>query len=206
MALARRTRNGEMGGSVAVRVPELAVGVFIVAASIGGAIFWQRSVEAGTAVLVTSRDLVRGEVLSDADVSQVILTTTSDIALIRASAAAQVLGRRVTVDLARDTPLTPALLSSTGVIGAFDGLVGLTVALSSAPGELAAGDAVRVFTVDLTATGDSVVTEVPGPIEIWEVSSPDPLSSDRAITVKAPLDSITRLVGSDEVHLVKVVG
>jgi hypothetical protein len=194
-----------MGGSSAVRIPELAVGVFIVAASIGGAIFWQRSVEAGTAVLVTSRDLTRGEVLSDGDLSQVVLTTTADIALIRASAAAQVVGRRVMVDLVRDTPLTPGLLSTTGAIGPLEGLIGLTVSLSSAPNELAAGDAVRVFTVDLTATGDNVVTEVPGPIEIWEVSTPDPLSSERAITVKAPLDSTTRLVGSDDIHLVKVV-
>lgn len=206
VALARRSRSGGMGGSASVRVPELAVGVFIVAASIAGAIFWQRSVEAGTAVLVTSRDLRRGEILDDGDLSQVILTTTGEIALIRASAVSQVIGRRVTVDLGRDTPLTPALLTSTDTLGLLEGLVGITVALSSAPIDLAAGDGVRVFTADLTVTGESIVNEVPGPIEIWEVSTPDPLSSERAITLKAPLDSISQLVGSIDIHLVKVVG
>lgn len=204
--MAGRSRKGEADGLIAVRIPELAVGLFIVAASIGGAIVWQRSVEAGTAVLVTSRDLARGEVLDDGDLSQVVLTTTSDIALIRASAAQQVVGRRVTVDLVRDTPLTPAFLTVTGSIGPLEGLVGLTVALSSAPAELSAGDVVRVFTIVVSDIGESVVSEVPGPIEIWEVSTPDPLSSERAVTVKSPLESIPLLVGTNEIHLVKVVG
>jgi hypothetical protein len=194
-----------VNGSASVRVPELAVGAFIVAASIAGAIVWQRSVEAGTAVLVTSRDLARGEILDDADLSQVILTTTADISLIRASAMSQVVGRRVTVDVERDTPLTPALLTSTAAMSSLDGLVGVMVAPSSGPTELAAGDAVRVFTKELEVTGETLVSEVPGPIEIWEVSTPDPLSSERAITLKVPLDSTTVLVGADEVHLVKVV-
>ena len=189
-----------------IRVPELAVGLFIVAASIGGAVFWQRSVEAGTAVLVTSRDITRGEVLSAVDLTEVVVTASADIALIRSSAAEQVLGRRVTADLRGGTPLIPAFLSSTGSVGPLDGLVGLMVRLSSAPVELAAGDFVRIFTVETTLEGESRIEEVPGPLEIWEVSTPDPLSSERAITVKSPLESIPKLVGREHIHLVKVVG
>lgn len=189
-----------------IRVPELAVGLFIVAASIGGAVFWQRSVEAGTAVLVTSRDITRGEVLSAVDLSEVVVTASADIALIRSSAAEQVVGRRVTADLRGGTPLIPAFLSSTGSVGPLDGLVGLMVRLSSAPVELAAGDFVRIFTVETTLEGESRIEEVPGPLEIWEVSTPDPLSSERAITVKSPLESIPKLVGREHIHLVKVVG
>lgn len=188
-----------------IRVPELAVGLFIVAASIGGAVFWQRSVEAGTAVLVTSRDITRGEVLSAVDLSEVVVTASADIALIRSSAAEQVVGRRVTADLRGGTPLIPAFLSSTGSVGPLDGLVGLMVRLSSAPVELAAGDFVRIFTVETTLEGESRIEEVPGPLEIWEVSTPDPLSSERAITVKSLLESIPKLVGRENVHLVKVV-
>jgi hypothetical protein len=189
-----------------IRVPELAVGLFIVAASIGGAVFWQRSVEAGTAVLVTSRDITRGEVLSAVDLSEVVVTASADIALIRSSAAEQVVGRRVTADLRGGTPLIPAFLSSTGSVGPLDGLVGLMVRLSSAPVELAAGDFVRIFTVEMTLEGETRIEEVPGPLEIWEVSTPDPLSSERAITVKSPLESIPKLVGREHIHLVKVVG
>lgn len=189
-----------------VRVPELAIGLFIVAASIGGAVFWQRSVEAGTAVLVTSRDIGRGEVLSAVDLAEIVVTASADIALIRSSSAEQVVGRRVTADLRSGTPLIPAFLITTGEVGPLDGLVGLTVRLSSAPLELAAGDFVRIFTAETTLEGERKVEEVPGPLEIWEVSTPDPLSSERAITVKSPLESIPRLVGREEIHLVKVVG
>ncbi|MEN9803018.1 MAG: hypothetical protein RLZ37_2143 [Actinomycetota bacterium] len=193
-------------GVSTVRVPELAVGLFIVAASIGGAVFWQRSVEAGTAVLVTSRDIGRGEVLSAVDLSEIVVTASADIALIRSSSAGQVVGRRVTADLRSGTPLIPAFLTTTGNVGPLDGLVGLTVRLSSAPVELAAGDLVRIFTVETTLEGEMKIDEVPGPLEIWEVSTPDPLSSERAVTVKSPLESIPRLVGREEIHLVKVVG
>ena len=119
--------------SAAVRIPELAVGSFIVAASIAGAFLWQRSVESGTAVLVTARDVLRGEVLTESDVSRIVLTTTGDIALIRASAATQVVGARVTADLRRGTPLTPDLLASTRVIGPLEGLVGFTITPAGAP-------------------------------------------------------------------------
>ena len=76
---------GQSGGrssfasrSAAVRIPELAVGSFIVAASIAGAFLWQKSVESGTAVLVTARDVLRGEVLSESDLSRIVLTTTGE--------------------------------------------------------------------------------------------------------------------------------
>ena len=188
-----------------VRVPELAVGLFIIAASIAGAVFWQRSVESGTSVLVTSRDLVRGAVLSESDLTEVIVKTTGEIALIRSSATPQVLGRRVTSDLKSGTPLIPAFLTQTGIVGPSDGLVGLTVPLSSAPVELAAGDTVRVFTIESTIDGETVVDEVPGPLYVWEVSTPDPLSNERAVTVQNPLESVSLLVGHDDIHLVKVV-
>lgn len=203
------TSTGHLAGHrtiSAVRIPELTVGLFIVAASIGGAVFWQRSVESGTAVLVTSRDVDRGDVLTENDISEVIVKTTGDIALIRSSATPQVVGRRVTADLSRGTPLTPGFLSQFVGIGPLDGLVGLTVRLSSAPVELAAGDVVRVFTIDSTLEGELTVDEVPGPLFVWDVSTPDPLSSERAVTVKSPLQSIPRLVGREEIHLVKVMG
>lgn len=188
----------------AVRVPELAVGLFIVAASIAGAVFWQRSVESGTAILVTSRDVARGSVLTLDDISEVTVKTTGDIALIRSSAAPQVVGRRVIADLRSGTPLVPAFMSLAGVLGALDGLVGLTIRQSSAPSELASGDVVRIFTVVTNFEGEVVVDEVPGPLIVWDVSVPDPMSNERAVTVKSPLPSIPLLVGREQVHLVKV--
>ncbi len=204
VTLTDRIRAKEHGGSASVRVPELAVGLFIVAASIGGALLWQRSVESGTSVLVLTRDVRRGDVLSRTDLSQVILTTTGNIALIRAAAVDQVIGRRVTVDVLRDTPLTPAILTQTAILGPLEGLVGFTVSVATAPVELAAGDSVRVFTAAPSVDGGLVVQEVPGPIRIWNVSTPDPLSSERAITVQSPAESIPSFVAAEKIHLVKV--
>lgn len=198
--------HGESTTISPVRLPELAVGIFIVAASIGGAVFWQRSVEAGTAVLVVARDVRRGDVLTRNDLAEVVLTSSADIALIRSSAVNEVVGRRVTADVKSGTPLVPAFLTTTGILGTLDGLVGLTVQPSSAPVDLVSGDVVRIFTVEETLDGETRVDEVPGPLEVWNVDEIDPLSSERAITVRLPLESIPSLVGRERIHFVKVVG
>lgn len=206
MPILRSNNRDGLERAPSVRVPELAVGIFIVAASVIGALVWQRSVEKGTPVLVTSHSIPRGHVLSSADLSTVVVTSTADIAIIRSSSTAQVVGMTSTVDLMAGTPLTPAVLSSLAVLGPLEGLVGLTVTLARAPGELSRGDFVRVYSVDSTGDGGSDVREIPSLVQIWDVSTPDPLSNERSVTVRVPLEAIGSLVGRDEIHLVKVVG
>ena len=131
----------------AVRTPEVAVGLLIIAVCVIGAMMWGRSAVTGTRVLVVSRDLSRGDVIDETDLSTVSLTSASDIALLPASVAAEVVGMRTTVDIESGSPLTSAQVSAASELRPGEGLVGLTIAPGESPDELSSGDAVRLLKI-----------------------------------------------------------
>lgn len=187
-----------------MRIPELAVGVLIVAGCVLGALVWQRSIERGTAVLVASRDLRRGQVLVEDDLSAVVITSDRPLSLLRVSSASEVVGMRLRADLPTGTPLTATLVADVEPIDSRHGLVGITVSNAEAPFDLMAGDVVRLVTVDDDIDGARIVEVVDVLASIWEISAPDDIEGRRSVTLRLPIDSVLAPHGHDELHLVKV--
>lgn len=187
-----------------VRLPELAVGVLIVAGCVLGALVWQRSIERGTAVLVASRDLRRGQVLSNEDLSAVVITSERPLALLGISSASEIVGMRLKADLPMGTPLTPTVVVDVEPIDSRYGLVGITVSNAEAPLDLMAGDVVRLVTVDDDIDGSRMVDVVDPVATVWEISVPDDIEGRRSVTLRLPVDAVVAPLGHDEVHLVKV--
>lgn len=187
-----------------VRIPELAVGVLIVAGCVLGALVWQRSIERGTAVIVAGRDLKRGQVLSNDDLSAVVITSERPLALLGISSASEIVGMRLKADLPMGAPLTPTLVAEVEPIDSRYGLVGITVSNAAAPLDLMAGDVVRLVTVDDDIDGSRVVNVVDPAATVWEISAPDDIEGRRSVTLRLPVDAIVAPLGHDEVHLVKV--
>lgn len=187
-----------------VRIPELAVGVLIVAGCVLGALVWQRSTERGTAILVAGRDLRRGQVLSEEDLSAVVITSDRPISLLRVSSASEIVGMRLKADLPIGTPLTPTHVADVEPIDSRDGLVGIAVNNAEAPLDLTAGDVVRLVTVDDDIDGSRIVEVVDLIATVWEISAPDDIEGRRSVTLRLPVDAVVALLGHDEVHLVKV--
>ncbi|NDE58127.1 MAG: hypothetical protein EB010_01735 [Acidimicrobiia bacterium] len=82
----------------AVRTPEVAVGALIIALCVVGAMAWGRSAVSGTSVLVVKNDVRKGAVLDADDLSTITLTSSDDIALVRASSLNDAVGRRAAVE------------------------------------------------------------------------------------------------------------
>ena len=188
----------------AVRTPEVAVGLLIIAVCVIGAMMWGRSAVTGTRVLVVSRDLSRGDVIDETDLSTVSLTSASDIALLPASVAAEVVGMRTTVDIESGSPLTSAQISAASELRPGEGLVGLTIAPGEAPDELSSGDAVRLLTLTRNADGSTSSIVETTSFEVWSVSEQDPLDGSRVVTLKVTVDGATALLGREEIRLMKV--
>ena len=210
---AYRQRLSGMGNSLTaglqrkgVRIPEFAIGLLIVCVCIIGAFMWQNSDATGTKVLVTSQDLKRGHEIQASDLSTITLTSSDDIALLQSSAAADVVGMRVSTDVVAGSPLTSSQIISVDPLSSTEGLAGITVTKSQAPANLAAGDNVQVIAVDSQSDGTNLTTAVDSKIQVWEISEPDELSGDRSVTLRVAITSVNELVGHDELHLVKVVG
>jgi hypothetical protein len=187
-----------------VRIPELAVGVVIVAGCVLGALVWQRSTERGMAVLVAGRDLRRGQVLTEEDLSAALITSDRPLSLLRVSSASEIVGMRLKADLPIGTPLTPTHVADVEPIDVRYGLVGITVSNAEAPLDLMAGDAVRLVTVDDDMDGSRIVEVVDLIATVWEISIPDDIEGRRSVTLRVPIDAVIAPLGHDEVHLVKV--
>jgi len=187
-----------------VRVPELAVGLLIVSACILGALLWQRSVERGTPVLIAGRDLERGQLITNADLSAVVVTSDEPLRLLKASAASQVVGLRVLTDIPEGTPMSVSQLSPVEPVDARHVLVGVTVTASQAPLDLIAGDSVRLVSVNSEVDGSRRVEVLLQLAQIWEISNQNDFDSRRSVTLRLPIDSASLALGHDELHLLKV--
>lgn len=196
-----------MKSASGVRIPELAIGSAIVLACVAGALLWSSSAEgAGTRVVVAAHDLERGHVISASDLADVEITTDSEIALLSSTLSDQLVGLRVTTDVAAGAPLTEGQLGRRAPLDASDGLVGVVVALDEAPAELAAGDRVDVVAVSHEADGSIVRERLPMTVDVWDVAPADEMTGERSITLRVSLASAADIVGFDEIHLVKVGG
>ncbi len=209
---AYRQRLSGMGTSLTaglqrkgVRIPEFAIGIFLVCICIIGSFMWQNSDAAGTKVLVTSRARQRGHENQASDLSSITLTSSDDIALLATSSATAIIGMRLTTDIEAGSPLTPSQLISVEPLTPTEGLAGITVTKSQAPADLTAGDNVQVIAVDSQSDGRNLTTSIAAKVQVWEISQPDELSGDRSVTLRVVIASANELVGHDELHLVKVV-
>lgn len=187
-----------------VRVPELAVGVLIVAACVLGALLWQRSVEKGAPILIAGRDLTRGQVVTDDDLAAVVVSSDEPLRLLKASAAPQIIGMRLLSDIPVGTPLSMTQLSRVEPVDERHALVGITVTLAQAPIDLLAGDSVRLVSVNSEVDGDRRVEVMAQRAKIWEISLQDDLAGLRSVTLRLPIDSASSVLGHDELHLMKV--
>lgn len=191
-------------GNSRVRVPELAIGLLIVSACVLGALLWQRSVEKGATILTASADLKRGQLISDADLSAVVVSSDQPLRLLKVSAATQVVGMRALVDIPMGTPLSMTQLSAVEPVDARYALIGVTVTLAQAPLDLMAGDKVRMVSLNREVDGTRLVEVLVAVAQIWEISPQDDLDGRRAVSLRIPIDSASLALGHDELHLMKV--
>lgn len=189
-----------------VRVPELAVGVLIVTGCVLGALLWQRSIERGTAVLVAGRDLQRGQVVSESDLSAVMISSDRTLVLLRATTAEQVVGMRVLVDIPAGTPLNPTQVSEIEPVDSRHALMGVTVTAREAPLDLAAGDTVQMVVMTTEVDGNRRADVLEKTAVVWAITSPDEIDGGRSVTLRLPIDAMAVSVGHDVLHLIKVNG
>lgn len=188
-----------------VRVPELAIGLFVIAAAVTVSVVLNTDDSEGTGVLAVNRAIERGEIIDTSDLTVVTLTADQDIALLSTRLAEEVVGMRAAVDIDAGTPLSSSHLFDVVPLSSADAVVGIVVDDSVAPNELVVGDTVRVVFLDSSLEDGDVVTTLPTLAEVWTVSSPDGLSSERSVSLRVPRLVADSFVGHDEIHLVKVV-
>lgn len=188
-----------------VRIPELAIGVFVIAGAIAVSVILNTEEDSGTGVLAVGQDVARGQVIDAADLTVVSIDADRDVALLASELSANVVGMRAAVAMEAGTPLSSSHLVSVSPLSRREALVGLVIDDSRAPADLAPGDLVEVKFLDTSLENGDVVSSLPNVAEVWSVSVPDDVMGERSISLRIDRVLGESFVGHDEIHLVKVV-
>ena len=140
------------------RLPELVLGIFLVAGCALGAVLLAASGRERTPVLALRHDVARGAVLSEGDLETVYVGSDSPIVYLREGNDEQVVGRAALADLKAGTLVTAEQFApQTDVLSAGDGALGLTLEAHEMPSVgLVPGDLVTVIAEDEAGGGASV--------------------------------------------------
>ena len=188
-----------------IRVPELAIGIFVIAASVAVSVVLNTDDDTGSGVLAISQPVERGQVIAADDITVVSISADQDVALLATELSGQVIGMRAAVDIEAGTPLSSSHLTGVEPLSPADAVVGVVVDDSRAPADLAPGDLVHVVFLDTSLENGDVVSALPNVAEVWAVTAPDDIMSERSISLRIARQLAEAFVGHDEIHLVKVV-
>ena len=188
-----------------VRMPEIVLGVLLVATCAMGALLWQRSVDQTITVVAAARPIARGSIISAADVrgAQVGGETSG---LVRGDDARLIVGRIALVDIEQGVPFTSALVTDAAPLGPDEALTSMALSPGQMPTDLAPGDHVRlVVTAAPDATGVTETNMLESEATVWTIASgTDGLST--VVTVRGPLDLSTAVAAASKVQLARVEG
>lgn len=209
------------------RLPEVVLGVFLVAGCALGAVLWQKSADTTTTVVVAGRRISRGSVIGAGDLrgAQVGGETS---AMIAGQSAHALLGKIAVIDIDVDVPITPTLLTDARALAIDEALTSMALAPGHLPPDLATNDTIRIVVTGPSAavggsggsggsggTGGSGATGGGGggaidvtllldqPAVVWSVDkSPDGVST--IVTLRGSLSLSTAIAAADEIRLVRV--
>jgi hypothetical protein len=197
-----RANPAAVGGR-RVRLPEVALGVFLVAGCALVAVVWQRHANAAVAVVVAAHPIARGDDLVAADLG--VAELSGDTApFVPVAGADALVGQVALVDVAAGSPLTADVLSPRPALTPTEALSAVAVAAGDAPPDLRPTDQVRVVVATTPSGSGDVSTVVLDELAVvWSVDeAPDGQST--IVTLRGSLSLAQTTAGAGRVHLARV--
>lgn len=189
-----------------VRLPELAIGLFVMVAFALGAVLWHlNSVEKSPALAIAA-NVERGETITSNDIRVVYVASDDMLATLGEGQMSQVVGRVALVDLPTGALLTRDLVADAVVIETGDGVAGLSLEPGQYPAlGLAPGDIVNVVRAGEDSTGEDTDTVIARGATVFAVED---LASDRKLvsimTTEADAEAVASAAGGGSLRLVLV--
>jgi len=164
------------------RLPELTIGLLLVALGALVVVLWTSSATARVPVLAVARDVDPGTALAAGDLRTVDVAVDADVPLLRAERAPEVVGRRTRTGLAGGTLLSEGLLVDEAPVAGGSSVVGLDLAPGQFPSpDLRTGDVVKVISAP-TDRGEPAAVLVER-AEVFSAGPPDENDGSRLVSV-----------------------
>ena len=198
-------RTSASPGKRSVRLPEVVLGVLLVAGCAFGAVAWQQSSNKTMTVVVASRAIARGTVIGIEDLRGAQIGGETN-AMIAGENARDVLGKVAIVDIDPAVPLTATLFTDAVPLGTGEALSSMALEPGEFTPDLAAGDRVRIIVTSTTdASGTTTAALIAQDAMVWAV---DEAGDGRTtvVTVRGPIEIGTAVAAAEDVRLVRVEG
>jgi hypothetical protein len=196
------SRDLDQGERKKKRVPDMAVGIALIAFGVIGSMAVYRSASATVAVVGVVRDLDRGRVIEASDLQAIRISPDSAQFFVDASNAGLLLGKSLTVAVTGGTPLSESMVSSASPLAFDEALTAAAVPTGNIPANLAVNDKVRlVLTPDATITNASPPVLFDETVTISAIEQSDELNSAVIVTFRGPLRLSLAIAGAGNVRI-----
>jgi hypothetical protein len=196
------SRDLDQGERKKKRVPDMAVGIALIALGVIGSMALYRSASATVSVVGVTRDLDRGQVIDASDLQAIRISPESARFFVDASNAGSLLGRTLSVSVLSGTPLSESMMSTALPLGPDEALTSAAVPIGNIPVKLATQDKVRlVLTPDATITNASPPLLFDEVVTIWAIEQSEELNSAVIVTFRGPLRLSLAIAGAGNVRI-----
>jgi hypothetical protein len=196
------SRDLDQGERKKKRVPDMAVGIALIAIGVIGSMAVYRSAAATVSVVGVVSDLGRGQIIKDSDLQAIRISPETAQFFVDASNAGSLLGKSLTVSVKGGTPLSESMVSSASPLGLDEALTSAAVPTGNIPANLAVNDKVRlVLTPDATITNASPPSLFDEAVTISAIEQSDELSSAVIVTFRGPLRLSLAIAGAGNVRI-----
>jgi len=187
------------------RTSELLVGALLVlGGALAGLVVFQRD-ESRSVVVATSSELHRGTIIDRSHLVALEVGLIPDHAVTLAQDAANLLGKRLLVDVPAGVPLTRFVVSDARPLMSDQALIPLQLERGAVPSEIAPGDMVQVIISfpnrGVDAPSPEILAET---MEVFAIESVDEFDERVNLTVVASPDSAIDLARADRIQIMKV--
>ncbi len=196
------SRDLDQGERKKKRVPDMAVGIALIAIGVIGSMAVYRSASATVSVVGVVSDLGRGQVIKDSDLRAIRISPEAAQFFVDASNAGSLLGKSLTVSIKGGTPLSESMVSSASPLGPDEALTSAAVPAGNIPANLAVNHKVRlVVTPDATITNASPPLLFDEAVTISAIEQSDELNSAVIVTFRGPLRLSLAIAGAGNVRI-----
>jgi hypothetical protein len=196
------SRDLDQGERKKKRVPDMAVGIALIALGVIGSMTVYRSASATVSVVGVVSDLDRGQVIEASDLQAIRISPETAQFFVDASNAGSLLGESLTVSIKGGTPLSESMVSSASPLGLNEALTSAAVPAGNIPANLAVNDKVRlVLTPDATITNASPPLLFDEAVTISAIEQSDELNSAVIVTFRGPLRLSLAIAGAGNVRI-----
>ena len=196
------SRDLDQGERKKKRVPDMAVGIALIALGVIGSMTVYRSASATVSVVGVVSDLGRGHVIEASDLQAIRVSPETAQFFFDASNAGSLLGKSLTVSIKGGSPLSESMVSSESPLGLNEALTSAAVPAGNIPANLAVNDKVRlVLTPDATITNASPPLLFDEAVTISAIEQSDELNNAVIVTFRGPLRLSLAIAGAGNVRI-----